>query len=136
MSFNVFLPTIINGLGYSSTHAQLLSIPPNATGFTFTLVVSYLSDRKDIRGPFILVGCPVAIVGYVMLIGMKAPATQYAGCIVVTAGLSPCVATLITWAGGNFAGEVKRAVVIGIVTGFGDLGGQVSDPIVVQRTAH
>ena len=78
----------------------------------------------------------MAIVGYVMLIRTKAPATQYAGSIVVMAGLSPCVATLITWAGGNFAGEVKRAVVIGIVTGFGDLGGQVSDPIVVQRTAH
>ena len=123
MSFNVFLPTIINGLGYSSTHAQLLSIPPNATGCIFTLVVSYLSDKKRIRGPFILVGCPVAIVGYAMLIATKTPAMQYAGSIVVAAGLLPSVATLLAWTGGNFAGEVKRAVVIGIVIGFGNLGG-------------
>ncbi|KAM5543419.1 hypothetical protein V8D89_002670 [Ganoderma adspersum] len=125
VSFNVFLPSIINGLGYSSTHAQLLSIPPNATGCVFTLVMSYLSDKKGIRGPFILVGCPVAIVGYAMLIAAKTPEIQYAGSVIVAAGLLPSVATLLAWAGGNFAGEVKRAVVIGIVTGFGNLGGQV-----------
>ena len=85
--------------------------------------MSYLSDKKGIRGPFILVGCPVAIVGYAMLIATKRPAIQYAGSIVVAAGLLPSVATLLAWTGGNFAGEVKRAVVIAIVIGFGNLGG-------------
>ncbi|PIL23217.1 MFS general substrate transporter [Ganoderma sinense ZZ0214-1] len=133
VSFTVFLPTIINGLGYSSTHAQLLSIPPNATGCVFTLIVSYLSDRKRIRGPFILVGCSVAIVGYAMLIATKTPAIQYSGSVIVAAGLLPSVSTLIAWSGGNFAGEVKRAVVIAIVIGFGNLGGVVGSFIYRQQ---
>ena len=64
-----------------------------------------------------------------MLLATRTPAIQYVGSIVVAAGLIPSVATLLAWAGGNFGGEVKRAVVIGIVTGFGNLGGQVSGSI-------
>nr|VWP01939.1 PKS_ER domain-containing protein [Ganoderma boninense] len=133
VSFTVFLPTIIHGLGYSSTHAQLLSIPPNATGCAFTLIASYFSDKRCIRGPFILVGCSVAIVGYVMLIATKTPAIQYCGSVIVAAGLFPSVSTLVAWAGGNFAGEVKRAVVIAIIIGFGNLGGIVLCALTMLR---
>ena len=76
----------------------------------------------------------MAIVGYAMLIATKTPAIQYAGSIVVAAGLLPSVTTLLAWVGGNFAGEVKRAVVIAIVIGLGDFGGQVSYRILTQKT--
>ncbi|KAI1794369.1 MFS general substrate transporter [Ganoderma leucocontextum] len=133
VSFTVFLPTIINGLGYSSTHAQLLSIPPNAVGCIFTLAVSYLSDKKRVRGPFILVGSTVAIVGYVLLLATKTLAVQYAGSVIVAAGLLPSIATLLAWIGGNFGGEVKKAVAIGFVIGFGNLGGVVASFIYRQQ---
>nr|VWP01923.1 N/A [Ganoderma boninense] len=133
VSFTTFLPTIVNGLGYSSTSAQVLSIPPNATGCVFTLIVTYLSDKKRLRGPFILVGLPVAIVGYAMLLGTKTPVVQYAGSVLVAAGLLPSVATLLAWTGGNFAGELKRAVVLGIVIGFGNFGGILASFIYRQQ---
>ncbi|PIL23215.1 MFS general substrate transporter [Ganoderma sinense ZZ0214-1] len=125
VSFTTFLPTIISGMGYSSTHAQILTIPPNATACILTLCISYLSDKKHLRGPFILAWCPIAMVGYALLITMKTSTAQYAGSILVMAGLVPCVATQLSWAGGNFAGELKKAVVIGMVVGFGNFGGQV-----------
>ncbi|PIL23220.1 MFS general substrate transporter [Ganoderma sinense ZZ0214-1] len=133
VSFTTFLPTIINGLGYSSTSAQVLSIPPNATGCIFTLIITYLSDKKHLRGPFILVGCPVTIIGYVMLLATKTPTIRYAGSILVAAGLLPSVATLLAWAGGNFAGELKRAVVLGMVIGFGNFGGIIASFIYRQQ---
>lgn len=77
------------------------------------------------RGPFLLAVCPVAIAGYAMLIATKTSAIQYAGSVVVGVGISPIMPILLSWVGGNFAGEAKKAVVIGIMAGFGNLGGQV-----------
>ena len=123
LSFPIFLPTIISGLGYSSTRAQLLSIAPNAMGCVFVLVACFLSDRVRARGPFILVGSTVAIAGYTMVFALKTPAGQFAGTVVVAAGLLPSVACHLAWTGSNFGGEVKRAVVIALVVGCGNLGG-------------
>ncbi|KAI1794360.1 MFS general substrate transporter, partial [Ganoderma leucocontextum] len=133
LSFPVFLPTIINGLGYSSTTAQLLSIAPNATGCVFTLAICYLSDWTRVRGPFILAGSTVAIVGYAMLFATKTPTAQYAGTVVVAAGLVPSIACQLAWTGGNFGGEVKRAVAIALVVGCGNLGGIVASFIYRQQ---
>ncbi|PIL29690.1 MFS general substrate transporter [Ganoderma sinense ZZ0214-1] len=116
-SFSTFLPTIINGMGFSSTQAQILTIPPNIAGCFFTLCISYLSDKKHFRGPFILAWCPVAILGYALLIGTRTLAAQYLGSVLVLGGIIPCVAMQLSWTGGNFAGELKRAVVIGMVLG-------------------
>ena len=68
-------------------------------------------------------GSTVAIIGYTMLMVTRTPAIQYGGSIVVAAGLFPSVATVVAWTGGNVAGEVKRAVAIGFVIGFGNLAG-------------
>ncbi|KAM5543433.1 hypothetical protein V8D89_002684 [Ganoderma adspersum] len=133
LSFPIFLPTIISGLGYSSTNAQLLSIAPNATGCVCTLAVCYLSDRLRARGPFVLAGSTVAIAGYVMVLATKTPAAQYAGTIVVAAGLLPSVACQLAWMGGTFGGEVKRAVAIALIIGCGNLGGIVASFIYRQQ---
>ena len=67
--------------------------------------------------------------GYVMLIVTKTSAYQLIGAILVMAGLVPCGALHLSWAGGNFSGELKRAVVIGMIVGFGNFGGQVSSSL-------
>ncbi|KAM5543430.1 hypothetical protein V8D89_002681 [Ganoderma adspersum] len=133
LSFPIFLPTIINGLGYSSTNAQLLSIAPNATGCVFTLAICVLSDRVRARGPFVLAGSAVTIVGYAMVFATKIPAAQYAGTVVVAAGLLPSVACQLAWMGGTFGGEVKRAVAIAFIVGCGNLGGIVASFIYRQQ---
>nr|VWO95915.1 Transcriptional repressor rco-1 [Ganoderma boninense] len=133
VSFSTFLPTIINGMGFSSTTAQILTVPPNMAGFICTLCISYLSDKKHFRGPFILAWCPVAILGYALLIATKTSAAQYVGSVLVMAGVLPCVATQLSWTGGNFAGELKRAVVIGLVLGFGNFGGIIAAFIYRQQ---
>ncbi|PIL29687.1 MFS general substrate transporter [Ganoderma sinense ZZ0214-1] len=134
-SFSTFLPTIINGMGFSSTNAQILTIPQHVASCISTLFVSYLSDKKHFRGPLILAWCPVAILGYALLIATRTLAAQYIGSVLVLGGLVPCVAMQLSWTGGNFAGELKRAVVIGMVLGFGNLGGRVSGSYVMSAVA-
>ncbi|KAM5539671.1 hypothetical protein V8D89_006780 [Ganoderma adspersum] len=132
-AFSLFLPTIITGLGFSETTAQLLSVPPNAAGCVTTVVAGVLSDRVHARGPFILVGSVVALAGYATLFATTDPWAGYAGTILAACGLFPSIACVLAWAGGNSGGEVKRAVAIAIVIGCGNLGPIVSSFIYRQQ---
>ena len=130
-SFSLFLPTIIAELGFSSSTAQLLSVPPNAIGCVLTILSGILSDRVRARGPFVLAGAITALAGYVVLFATKSPGAGYAGTMVAACGLFPGVALALAWAGGNAGGDVKKAVVIAMVIGVGNLGGCVALPLAV-----
>jgi hypothetical protein len=88
-SFSLFLPTIIRALGYTATTAQLFTVPPNLTAFFLVLITAGFSDRLKARGPFMLGGCVLAIIGYSMLIVSKRPAISYGGTFFVAAGVFP-----------------------------------------------
>lgn len=78
-SFSLFLPTIISGLGYSSVVAQLFTVPPNMAGFFVVLGGTFLSDKYKARGPVMIIGCGVAIIGYIMLLVPSRPLVHYGG---------------------------------------------------------
>ncbi|TFK44127.1 major facilitator superfamily domain-containing protein [Crucibulum laeve] len=122
-SISLFAPTIINELGYSAARAQLLIIPIFVAGCFMTIAVGIMSDRYKIRGPFIVGGCLVSLVGYIVLYTHKTPAAGYIGAIIGSMGVYPTVPINLVWAGGNASGDLKRAVVIAMVLGIGNLGG-------------
>ena len=66
-------------MGYTDVVAQLFTVPPNIVGFLFVLIVAYTSDRTKMRGPFLLGGSTLAIIGYIMLLASRKPAVQYGG---------------------------------------------------------
>ena len=78
-SFSLFLPTIISNLGYKAVVAQLFTVPPNFAGFFAVLGATFLSDTYRARGPVMIVGCSLAIVGYIMLLVPARPAVHYGG---------------------------------------------------------
>ncbi|MCJ1343390.1 hypothetical protein MMC31_001583 [Peltigera leucophlebia] len=78
-SFSLFLPTIIKTFGYTNVTAQLFTVPPNMVGFIAVIGATFLSDRIKARGPVILVGCSLAIIGYIMLLVSARPAVHYGG---------------------------------------------------------
>jgi membrane-bound metal-dependent hydrolase YbcI (DUF457 family) len=88
-SFSLFLPTIIRGLGYQNTVAQLFTVPPNMAAFFVVLGASFLSDRVRARGPVMFVGCLVAIGGYIMLLAAKKESVRYGGTFLVAVGVFP-----------------------------------------------
>lgn len=132
-AFALFLPTIIAGLGYSDSHAQLLSVPPYVAGCFFTIIAGIYSDHWRIRGPFVLAGTLTALVGYVVLYATKASVAGYIGTVIASCGLFPAVACVLAWTGGNFSGDVKRGVVIAMVIGIGNLGGIASSFIYLPQ---
>ncbi|KAG1871251.1 MFS general substrate transporter [Suillus subalutaceus] len=128
----LFTPTIINELGYSAAHAQLLSAPPFLAGCITTISVGVLSDKYQVRGPFIIGGAVVSIVGYILLYCDGPAGMSYAGVCLAAIGVYPTIAVDLAWAGSNAGGDLKRGVVIAMVIGLGNLGGICSSFIYID----
>lgn len=48
-SISLFAPTIVSGLGYEGLNAQLFTVPPYAIAFVITIIVSWQSDKREMR---------------------------------------------------------------------------------------
>ncbi|KAF3930871.1 hypothetical protein ABW19_dt0204367 [Dactylella cylindrospora] len=132
-AFSLFLPTIINNLGYRSTEAQLLTVPVYAVACICTIVVGWLADRFNKRGLFNMIGASVAVAGYAILLASKSYALSYAATFLAAMGVYPCIANTITWVSNNTEGVYKRGFVLGLVIGWGNLNGVVSSNIYQGR---
>lgn len=119
----LFTPTIINELGFSAANAQLLSVPPFVGGCVCTILVGTCSDRHQLRGPYVIAGAFVALVGYIVLYTQTSPGASYVGVVLAAAGTFPPIAVILAWASSNAGGDIKRGVAIAMVIGFGNLGG-------------
>ncbi|KAE9985322.1 hypothetical protein EG328_007575 [Venturia inaequalis] len=113
-SYSLFLPTIIKSLGYTSVRAQLFTVPPNILAFFSVILVSHLSDKYRMRGPFIIAGCILAIGGYIMLIASTKASVQYGGTFLVAAGIFPCSPLVMGWLANNVAPHYVRATATGV----------------------
>ena len=128
-AFSLFLPTIINALGYYNTKAQLLSVPPYAAAAILTITIGYVADRTRQRG-LCNMGCALlGAVGFAMLLSAASPGVQYAGTFLAALGIYPCIANTISWCSNNIEGVYKRGVTLGFVIGWGNLNGVVSSNI-------
>ncbi|KAF9237555.1 MFS general substrate transporter [Melanogaster broomeanus] len=119
----LFSPTIINELGFSAANAQLLSVPPFVAGCICTILVGIYSDKHKIRGPYVIGGAFVSLVGYIVLYTQSNASASYAGTVLAAVGVYPTIAVDLAWAGSNAGGDMKRGVVIAMVIGLGNLGG-------------
>ncbi|KAF2725299.1 MFS general substrate transporter [Polychaeton citri CBS 116435] len=132
-AFSLFLPTILAGMGYSGTRAQLLSVPPYAVAACCTIFVGWVADRTQQRGICNMVTVSFAIVGFTMLLATSNPTVQYAGTFLGAMGIYPTIPNTLAWASNNIEGIYKRGVIIGIVVGWGNLNGVVSSNIYLKE---
>lgn len=132
-SFSLFLPTIIQGMSFTSKDQvvknQLLSVPPYAVAAVLTVLVGFWSDRSRKRAIFNLCVAPMGIVGFLMLTISKNPAVQYTGTFLGAMGIYPTIPLTIAWIANNVEGVYKRGIVLGFVIGWGNLNGVVSSNI-------
>jgi hypothetical protein len=121
--FILFLPAIIQALGFEAAKAQAMSTPPFVLACTLTYFLSPLSDRLRTRGPLISFVSLLGVAGFSILYATTSPVVGYIGCFIACCGIYPNTALVISWAGSNTQGDLKRAVVLAIASGFGNVGG-------------
>ncbi|KAL9007974.1 MAG: hypothetical protein Q9173_006854 [Seirophora scorigena] len=127
---SLFLPSIIRELGYTSSTAQLLTVPIYITAAILAVAVAWFSDRSGQRSPYIF-SCMCAIgVGFIICISASAhggvPGVVYAGIFIAVCGIYPAFPGNVTWISNNMAGSYKRSAGMAIHIGVGNLAGAMA----------
>ncbi|KAI0394160.1 major facilitator superfamily domain-containing protein [Xylariaceae sp. FL0594] len=125
-SFGLFLPTIIQGLGYTANEAQLWSVIPYAVATVFTLCTAYLSDYFRVRGIIMLFSLPVAIIGYAVIANTNITSVKYGMTFLMATGLYSSVPPVLGWLSNNSAGHYKRATTSAMQLAIANAGGFVA----------
>ncbi|CAK7207302.1 hypothetical protein SEUCBS139899_010112 [Sporothrix eucalyptigena] len=134
-SMSTFMPSIIQGMGYTSVHAQLLTVPVYVWSAIAFFIIAFLSDRAGMRSPF-LVGASVSVlVGNIMMLATDNVAARYVALFFLAVGLYTTSGLDITWLNGNFAGHYKRSTAVGFVLSVGNVSGVLSGQIFTTQSA-
>ncbi|KAE8138877.1 major facilitator superfamily domain-containing protein [Aspergillus pseudotamarii] len=126
---SLFLPSIIKDLGYTSSTAQLLTVPIYITAAVVAVVAAWLSDRRKQRSPFVLFFMGLIAAGFIIVLastGRGVPGVVYFGVFVSVVGIYPAFPGNITWLSANLAGDYKRASGMAIQIGLGNMAGAMA----------
>ncbi|PNS15497.1 hypothetical protein CAC42_756 [Sphaceloma murrayae] len=134
-SYSLFLPSIISALGYKRVEAQLLTVPPNIAAFLVVLLTGWISDKYRARGPFMLVGATVSIIGYIMLISTGRPLISYGGTFLVAVGVFPCSPLVMGWLANNLSPHFTRATGTGAQIMFANMAAFIATWTYIQDDA-
>lgn len=73
------MPTIVKSMGFTSSNAQLLTIPPYACGGISAFALSYLADRYSWRMPFLAISQACVIIAFSILFTYAADIKSHIG---------------------------------------------------------
>ncbi|KAI0073713.1 MFS general substrate transporter [Panus rudis PR-1116 ss-1] len=102
-SLYYFSPTIIQALGISTPlRTQLLSVPPYALGFAYSMFIAALSDRFAHRFCFILLSACMTLTGFGILLAVHdRPKLEYAALHLAATGAFCVVPMISCWVAMN-----------------------------------
>jgi hypothetical protein len=120
---SIFLPTILRDLGWTSTKAQLYSVPPYVAACIVAIAIAYVSDKTRRRGIFLAVATIFPIVGFSLLRWNTNPSIRYMAIYLITAGAFPGGPGFMSWGINNSAGPATRAVATAYIVSLGTGGG-------------
>lgn len=121
-SLPVFLPTILEGMGFSSISAQGLTAPPYFLAFLICIASCYVADRTQQRGLVITALSIVGGTGYVLLAVCTGTGVRYFAVFLVAAGIYPAICNIPTWVLNNQGSDTKRGAGMAILQTIGQCG--------------
>ncbi|KAL3440817.1 major facilitator superfamily domain-containing protein [Aspergillus insuetus] len=125
-SMALFMPSILNALGYSGIHSQLLSVPPYCWAALVCVTVTTLSGRSQKRGIWITGLMPITATGFILLLTRTHTAVRYFALFLCLTGAFTVSPMFVAWCMDNTAGHMTRAIAAGAVVGFGNIGGLIA----------
>ncbi|KAL4895722.1 major facilitator superfamily domain-containing protein [Aspergillus ambiguus] len=124
-----FLPTIIKDLGYTSSIAQLLTVPIYITAAVVAVLSAAISDRIGQRSPLLFLHLSCIVAGFIICLaasGRGVPGVVYFGIFLTVVGIYPALPANVTWLSNNLAGSYKRAAGMALHIGIGNFAGAMS----------
>ncbi|KAF2033251.1 MFS general substrate transporter [Setomelanomma holmii] len=126
-----FIPTIISELGFTSSQAQVRSIPIFIVATITAVIAAYTTDRLRHRYWFCISGLVVASVGYIMLLAQNnlSAGVKYFALFLIVPGGYITQPIVLVWMSNLVSGHYKRSVSSAMQVGFGNIGGIVASNI-------
>jgi hypothetical protein len=121
-SLPVFLPTILNEMGFSAINAQGLTAPPFFLSFLITIITPYIADRTQQRGIMLVILTIIGGTGYVILAAAKSVGARYFGVFMAAAGIFPAIANILPWVLNNQGSDTRRGAGIVLLNVIGQCG--------------
>ncbi|KAG9217884.1 hypothetical protein CCMSSC00406_0005254 [Pleurotus cornucopiae] len=109
-----FAPSIIVGLGYTASTAQLMSVPPFVAAFVVAILFAFISDHYKCRGLVTIVTSIFCTIGFAMFLGSERHSVQYSSLFFSISGVYAMAPVLSTWSSNNAAPHTRRATAIAI----------------------
>ena len=128
MTFSLayFSPTIIRNMGYSPINTQLMSVPPYAATFVFSVAVAILSDRWGQRGYCMLLSGALAMIGYILFLTSTHTSVLYGSIFLQTMGAFTANPVIGSWNVNNVQPHYKRSTAISFGLAIANCGGILS----------
>jgi MFS family permease len=115
---------------------QLHSVPPFAAAFALCIILAYLSDRTNLRLPYVLFSMVLIVIGLVILTTTHGNfSAQYGGIFLVCIGAFTAAPVIICWYLMNLQGHQARSIGSGWMISFGNTGGILAPFIFLSSSA-
>jgi MFS family permease len=137
-SVQLFLPQIINRLGYGTVETNLYTVAPNVSGAVMLLILAFSSDLTRWRFPFIAAGFLFTFIGFVIFVSIDVLhqlQVAYYAAFMMTWGTSAPSVLLDVWYNNNIAHEGRRLVLTSFGVPLANLMGVVSSNIFLNQDA-
>jgi MFS family permease len=126
-SMPVFLPTIVNAMGFDRLSSQGLSAPPFLFAFVVVLLTAWLSDKYKSRSVPMIFHALMAMTGYLILVAAGATRTQshalrYLAVYPICAGFFSAVTIIITWTVNNQSSDEGKGTGMAVLNVVGQMG--------------
>ncbi|KAI7318591.1 putative MFS transporter [Hortaea werneckii] len=127
-SMTFFAPTIVNGLGYDSLQANLMTVPPWIFGYVVCLFLAWSADTRNARGFHVAASSVVGFIGW--LVQAVAPADayklRYGMLFLCAAGAFPSANPLSAWVTCNVPSIATMFIATAINNSFAGVGSLIS----------
>ncbi|RYN26158.1 hypothetical protein AA0115_g7284 [Alternaria tenuissima] len=131
-----FQPTILKGLGYTATQAQVHTLPFYLVGAAFSVFFAYMSVCLNRRYLFYVLGWAVLASGLIVeIVYPTNPKVRYMGMFFIASGCYLAMPISIIWVSMNCGSGYKRAVAIAAIINFGTAGAFVSSNVFLFKEA-
>ncbi|KAL7626386.1 hypothetical protein AAE478_003158 [Parahypoxylon ruwenzoriense] len=121
-SLPVFLPTILQDMGYTAINAQGLSAPPSFAAFLFALITTWVADKTQQRCLVITLTSSVGGVGYIILATVKTVGVRYFATFLASAGVFATIPNVLGLTLNNQGSDTRRGMSIVLINLIGQCG--------------
>ncbi|THH32715.1 hypothetical protein EUX98_g1438 [Antrodiella citrinella] len=123
-SISLFSPTIVLGLGYTGLQAQLFTVPPYAIAFVVTVLVSWASDKREMRSWGAFVSLMIAGISFFIQGGLPAESfkARYGLLCVAVSFSFAAIPPLLSWLTANLRNTGASTLSVPLNVSIGQIG--------------